>query len=108
MKAVHIVCCAKIMSKFLQEDIMCVTNPIFLAMREKLLPINLEAEFIPRTEMLVVDYGSRAPMTEENLEKFKTAHSDIGMKVKSRIYDQCSHSLYMVQLCDATCLKKME
>ena len=75
MKAVHIVCCAKIMSKFLQEDIMCVTNPIFLAMREKLLPINLEAEFIPRTEMLVVDYGSRAPMTEGNL--------DIGIKVKS-------------------------
>ena len=58
--------------------------------------------------MLVVEYGSRAPMTEENLEKFITAHSDIGMKVKSRIYDQCSHSLYMVQLCDTTCLVKMD
>ena len=107
-KAVHIFCCAKNMSKFLQEDIMWVKNPRFFAIREKLLPINLEVEFIPRTEILVVDCGSRAPMTEGILEKFKTAHSDIGMKVKSRIYDQCSHSLYMVQLCDATCLKKME
>ena len=43
-KIIHIYSDAKNMNKFLASDIASVKNPRLLAMKEKLLPFNLQAE----------------------------------------------------------------
>ena len=50
------------------------------SMKGKLLPFNLQAEYVPGKEMLLVDYGSRAPLTKDGMEEFRTPNSDIGIK----------------------------
>ena len=52
-------------------------------MKEKLLPFNLQAEYVPGKEMLLVDYGSRAPLIEDGMEEFRTPNIDIDIKIKS-------------------------
>ena len=53
-------------------------------MREKLLPFNLEAEYLPGDQMRIDDYDSRATISTEDHQDFRTSHSEIGGKIKSR------------------------
>ena len=45
---------------------MSIKNPRLFKMREKLLPFNLEAEYLPGDQMRIADYGSRAPISTED------------------------------------------
>ena len=51
-------------------------------MLERMLPYDLVVEYKPGTKMAVADYGSRAPMTQEDHREFRISNNDIGSKSK--------------------------
>ena len=52
-------------------------------MLEKLLPYNICAQYTPGAKLGLVDFGSRAPITQDNHREFRIENNDIGIKVKT-------------------------
>ena len=48
-----------------------------------MLPNNIEVEYTEGKKMDVADYGSRAPISEDNHREFRISNNDIGIKVKT-------------------------
>ena len=45
--------------------------------------IHIEVEYKEGKKMDVADYGSRAPISEDNHREFRISNNDIGIKVKT-------------------------
>ena len=52
-------------------------------MLKRHLPYNLVVDYKPGSKMAVADYGSRAPISEENHREFRITNNDIGIKVET-------------------------
>ena len=80
-KVVHIFFDTKNMGTFFKSDLMSVNNSGFQDDEEKLLPFNLEAEYLQGAQLQIADYGS---MTDREHKEFRTSRRTIGVKIKSR------------------------
>ena len=82
-KSFKVFCDAKNMGAFIKSDLDKVKNPRAFRMLERLLPFDMVVEYKPGTKLAVVDYGSRAPITEEEHREYRISNNDIGIKVKT-------------------------
>ena len=72
------------MGQFIKSELQQVRNPRTFKILERLHPYNLVVDYKPGSKMAVADYGSRAPISEENHREFRISHNDIGIRIKTR------------------------
>ena len=71
------------MGQFINSDLQQVKNLRTFKMLERLLPYDLVVEYKEGKKIAVADYGSRAPISEENHREFRISNNDIGIKMKT-------------------------
>ena len=79
-KSFKVFCDAKNMGAFIKSDLDKVKNPRAFRMLERLLPFDMVVEYKPGTKLAVVDYGSRAPITEEEHREYRSPTMTLASK----------------------------